>query len=116
MSFALWFVATGLPLAFVAQVPLADARTHAGDSLTVPRVVARDLPAVVSLTTKCAAAVTAGPAAPFRQSAKVGAGNARSAIDECVAVQNEHELASETTAARSSLSPTVQLDGPRSAS
>ena len=37
MSFAMWLVATGLPLAFVVQGPLVHARTHAGDSLTVPR-------------------------------------------------------------------------------
>ena len=52
MSFAMWLVAAGLSLAFVAQGPLADARTHAGDSLTIPRVVARVLPAVVSITTR----------------------------------------------------------------
>lgn len=71
---------------------------------------------LVSLTTKCAAAVTVGPAAPFRQSGKAGDGNARSAIDECVPMQKEHELASETTAASNSRSPTVQLDGPRNVS
>ena len=52
MSFGMRLFAVGLSLALVLQGALAQARTHAGDPLTIPRVVARLLPTVVSIVTR----------------------------------------------------------------